>query len=320
MIVIYGIENLYEIRMDLRQLRYFLEIVEQGSLTAASRSLNVAQPALSLHLRNMEEQLNTKLLIRKTNGVEPTDAGELLRARARSILNDMARTKDEIRNLDKSPGGAVRLGLPGTISEIITLPLMEALVERYPRITLNVAEAMSGFVTGWLDEGRVDLAVLYASSFDHKSKDNKIVEEELVLIEAPVRSAAETVSFRVLSDKRLILPSKGHGLRDLVDGFAQGVGVQSEVAMEIDSYRNIKHLVCRGFGASILPLHAVTEEVANGTLSCARFVDPGLRRSAVIKRAGTVTRAQQAVEETIHEVVGRLVKDGLWVGASLTES
>ena len=95
--------------MDIRQLRYFLEIVEQNSITAASRTLNIAQPALSHHLRNMEQSLGVALLIRKPTGVEPTEAGHLLASRARSILNDIARTKDEIRNLDQSPVGTVRL-------------------------------------------------------------------------------------------------------------------------------------------------------------------------------------------------------------------
>ncbi|WP_367648095.1 LysR family transcriptional regulator [Ruegeria arenilitoris] len=306
--------------MDIRQLRYFLEIVEQGSLTAASRTLNVAQPALSLHLRNMEERLDTALLVRKASGVEPTEAGEILRSRARNILNELERTEDEIRNLDKSPGGAVRLGLSATISEILTLPLIDALQEKYPRITLNIADAMSGFVTEWLEEGRVDLAVLYNTSAGGQTNADVLVEEELVLIQPPDKPIAKEVSLRCLSEAPVILPSKGHGLRDLIESAARSRKIEVNVAMEIDSYRNTKHLVAKGFGNSVLPLHAVTNEVSEGSLTYTNFARSELRRGAILKRSGTPSRAQQAVEETIQEVVADLVQSGNWAGATLSTS
>ncbi|SEK09105.1 HTH-type transcriptional regulator CysL [Marinovum algicola] len=303
--------------MDVRQLRYFLEIVDQGSLSAASRSLNVAQPALSLHMRNMEERLQTDLLLRSARGSAPTEAGALLASRARAILADLARTEDEIRNLDKSPGGAVRLGLSVTISEILTLPLIEALQEKYPRITLNIADAMSGFVSGWLEEGRIDLALLYASASGHDIEQEALVEEELVLVQGAENSGQGFESLRDLQNLPMILPSKGHGLRDLLDSLATHAETPLRVTMEIDSYRNIKLLVAAGHGASILPLHAVREEIAEGRLLFQRMQTPVLRRKAVIRRTGTITRAQQAVEETIHDVVAELVQEGHWVGATL---
>ena len=98
--------------LDTKQLRYFYEIAQQGSVTAASQVLNVAQPALSLHLRRLEEQLGTRLMVRTRTGVMPTEAGQLLAERARHILAEIARTEDDIRSLDGAPAGVVRLG-PG---------------------------------------------------------------------------------------------------------------------------------------------------------------------------------------------------------------
>ncbi len=85
--------------MNLRQLRYFLAITDRGSITSAAEVLGVAQPALSLHLKNMEAELGTKLLERHAAGVTPTEAGRLLASRARSILDDVARMTDDIRTL-----------------------------------------------------------------------------------------------------------------------------------------------------------------------------------------------------------------------------
>jgi LysR family nitrogen assimilation transcriptional regulator len=105
--------------MDLRQLRYFLAIVEEGSISNAAKRGNVAQPALSVHMRKLEAELGAQLLVRGPRGVTPTEAGDLLANRARTLLSDMERSKEEVRSLGQEPVGTVRLGLPGTISSIL---------------------------------------------------------------------------------------------------------------------------------------------------------------------------------------------------------
>eukprot|EP00903_Cladosiphon_okamuranus_P001857 g1855.t1 len=249
--------------MDIRQLRYFLEIVEQGSLTKAAERVHVAQPALSLHVKNMEEQLGTQLLTRGRSGVRPTEAGELLVQRARRILDDLARTEDDIRNLDSDPAGIVRLGFPGTISAMVSLPLILAARKRYPRITLNITEAMSGFIGEWLSEGKIDLAVLYSRSREPQILSDLLLEEELVVVWPGASSPPETLDLAELAEEPMVLPSGAHGLRVLIDQTCQGLGFVPSIAMEIDSFNNIKRLVAAGFGPSILPLYAVAEEVAS---------------------------------------------------------
>ena len=134
--------------MDLRQLRYFTAIVEQGSFSKAATKLRVAQPALSQHLRHMEDELGVALLHRGTRGVLPTEAGERLLERARAILADFAELRDSVRGESAAPGGEVRIGLPGTVSEQFSVPLIEAARERYPAVRIRIAEAMSGFEIG----------------------------------------------------------------------------------------------------------------------------------------------------------------------------
>ncbi len=168
--------------MDLRQLRYFLTIVEQGSFSRAAAVLNVAQPALSIHLRKMEDALGTPLLIRRPQGVVPTEAGDLLALRARRILSEMARTEDEIRSLHSDPAGEVRLGFPATVSSILSVPLISAARDRYPRIRINIAEAMSGFVSEWLMDGRIDMAILYNDIGQKGLRSDLLLKEDLVML------------------------------------------------------------------------------------------------------------------------------------------
>ncbi|MEM9635055.1 MAG: LysR substrate-binding domain-containing protein [Pseudomonadota bacterium] len=307
--------------MDIRQLRYFLEIVEHGSLTRASEHLNVAQPALSLHLKNMEEQLGTRLLNRSRTGVTPTEAGNLLVLRARAILNDLARTEDDIRNLETDPTGIVHIGIPGTISGMIALPLIMAARERYPRITINIAEAMSGFIADWLSEGRVDIALLYSRSQEDGIVSELLLEEELVVLWQDEADAPQEMDLSDLEGIPLVLPSPPHGLRHLVDRKLGAIGLEPTIAIEIDSYSNIKRLVAAGVGASILPRYAVQDELEAGQLRVSRISAPGLWRDAFLLYPSNrpVTRAQEATRDLLRDVIADLLVTGAWAAARAAE-
>jgi LysR family nitrogen assimilation transcriptional regulator len=90
--------TLSEVNLDLRQLRYFVAIVEQGSFSRAAQVLNVAQPALSAHVRNMEADLGTNLLFRSAQGVMPTEAGTTLLRNARLVIEQVAAAEAEVRS------------------------------------------------------------------------------------------------------------------------------------------------------------------------------------------------------------------------------
>lgn len=307
--------------LDTRQMRYFLEIFKQGSITAASVTLGVAQPALSLHLRKLEEQLGTPLMQRQRSGVVPTEAGVLLAERARRILDEMSRTIDDIRTLGSDPSGVVRIGLPGTISSIVALPLITAARERYPLVTINIAEAMSGFITTWVAEDRVDLCILYREIGLPGFQSDLLLEESLVVISQTKDVKRDRLSLKELSGRQLVLPSQGHGLRDLVDKEFNAAGVTPSVALEIDSYANIKRLVANGFGSSILPVHAVQAERDAGTLSVSQINEKGLRRRAhlITPTSRPITRAQVLVTELLREIVSDLIRTKTWSGAQLLD-
>jgi len=303
--------------LDTKQLRYFYEIAQQGSVTRASQVLNVAQPALSLHLRRLEERLGTSLMLRTRTGVVPTEAGRLLMERARHILDEIARTQEDIRSLDGAPSGVVRLGLPGTISALVSLPLIKAARQRYPQITINIAEAMSGFISGWLREGKSDLAILYHPLQERGFRSDILLEEELVILWSQAFRMPPKAALSRLQGVPLVLPSRGNGLRDLIEEAFRAQGVSATVGIEIDSYANIKSLVAEGFGASILPAHAVQAETRTGAICTSRIANPGLwRRAHVIQpTARPATRAQTAIAQLLPQVVADLVAKGAWSGA-----
>nr|WP_273546375.1 LysR substrate-binding domain-containing protein [Xanthobacter sp. NFM-26] len=310
-------------RVDLRQLRYFIAIIERGSFSKAAAALNVAQPALSLHVRNMEAELNAQLLFRSAKGVVATEAGETLLRHARLIIDQLATAETEIRRHDEAPAGEVRLGLPGTISEILSVPLIMAARARYPAIKLRIAEAMSGFVLQWLREGHVDLALLYGAAPDATLVSQHMLSETLYLLspshppEGLRLPGGATLAYRQVAALPLILPSLTHGLRAQLEHEAAAIGVTLNTILEVDSYNNIKRLVENCVGCSILPYTAIAREVEEGRLRFRAIGKPVLKRTVHLARAATrpMTNAVAAIEALSRETLLALALDGRWSGA-----
>ena len=110
--------------MDIRQLRYFIAIVEARSFSRAAEQLHVAQPALSQHVLAMEAELGVALLYRGARGVVPTEEGLRLLDRAQAIQAQLAALHDHVRGREARPSGEVRFGMPGTVSEQLGVPLI----------------------------------------------------------------------------------------------------------------------------------------------------------------------------------------------------
>lgn len=305
-----------EADVDLRQMRYFVAIVDEGAFSRAAASLGVAQPALSLHVRKMEEELGTTLLLRTAGGVTPTEAGLHLAARARGLLAEMRSLEEELRGLGDQPSGVVRIGLPGTISVILSVPLIAKARAQYPRVKIVVAEAMSGFVRDWLGEGRIELGVLYGEIGEPGLRSSPLLEEELVLL-APPGTTTDEAGLAILADNPLILPSEAHGLRRMIEQSLRAEDLRVDPAIEIDSYPCIKRLVADGYGCSVLPWHAVAEEAAKGLVSVRRFARPRLWRRANLawNAARPLGQAAQCVQDLLRAEVGQLIATGVWVGA-----
>jgi LysR family nitrogen assimilation transcriptional regulator len=311
--------------IDMRQLRYFVAIVEQGSLSRAAEFLRVAQPALSLHVRNMEADLGTALLFRSPRGVEPTEAGSILLRHARTILEQLAVAEEEIRGHENDPEGEVRLGLPGTISQILAVPLIIAVHLRYPKIKLRIAEAMSGFVLEWMRDGRIDLAVLYGEAREHGIQTDPILHEPLHFFGQPERAEMDqlpppgsVLPFARILRLPLILPGDGHGLRESVKRDALSLGLEVETFIDVDSYSNIKLLVEEGLGYSVLPQNAIAAEIRDGRLQSWRVSEPAMCRRVHLAHSvdRPMTNAVRAVQELARETLRDLSRSNRWIGAT----
>ena len=149
--------------MNLRRLKYFVKIVDIGSLTQAADVLHIAQPALSQQIATLEGEFRQQLLVRTKRGVTPTEAGQILYRHAQIILRQFEQAQSDVNNTGESLSGQVSVGLaPGTAASALALPLLKAVRARHPAILLYLNENFGTMLSELVMNGRMDMAVLYA--------------------------------------------------------------------------------------------------------------------------------------------------------------
>lgn len=302
--------------MDIRHLRYFLAITEHGSFLAAAKKLRVAQPALSLHLRNMEEELGVKLLHRQARGVVPTEAGERLIRRAKIILSEFSLIQSDVAG-QEFPIGDARIGLPANITDLFGVQLIEASRHRYPEVRIRVVEGMTAFLLDWLAEGDLDIAIIYGGSIPKGLATHHAWTEEMRVF-APQgmgfdREANRPITFAEATALPLVIPGVKHGMREVLDAVAVSSGIALEPAIEIDSYRQIKQLVEGHLAYGVLPSTAIHQELSDGRFVSWPMIEPQIELKAYLSY--TVSRPLStpvmALGQLAWDALRRMVTQGM---------
>jgi LysR family nitrogen assimilation transcriptional regulator len=306
--------------MELRQLRYFVAIVDHGSLSRAALVLHVAQPALTQQLRQLEEELGVQLLHRSAQGVLSTDAGKVFYEHAQAILKQVADAQAAVVQSAERPSGSVTLGLPHSISGALALPLLAAIRQRYPEITLQLTEEITGSLAEQLRAGRINLAVLFDDGQLGSFTATPLVEEELRFIcraDAPEAAGKDSLPLRDVLDTTLILPGLQHGVRPRIESTARAAGLATRNVIEINSIAILKSAILAGMGATILPVAPVQVEVERGAMRALAIHDPAIARTVVLctSRNIPLTNAAAAVSRLVVQVAHALCTSGEWVGA-----
>jgi LysR family nitrogen assimilation transcriptional regulator len=308
--------------MELRQLRYFVAIVDHGSLSRAALVLHVAQPALTQQLRQLEEELGTQLLHRSAQGVLSTDAGKVFYEHAQAILKQVADAKSAVTQSAERPSGSVTLGLPHSISGALALPLLEAARAQYPEITLQLTEELTGNLAEQLKSGRVNLAVLFDDGQLTPFACTPLAEEEMRFICRADATFAQDKSSLTLAEAlqtTLILPGLQHGVRPRIESVARAAGLAIQNVIEINSIAILKSAILADMGATILPVAPVQAEIERGLMRSHPIHSPVISRTVVLctSRNIPLTNAAAAVARLVEQVAARLCAEGSWQGATL---
>lgn len=297
--------------MDSRQLRYFVRVVEAGSLTRAAQGLHVAQSAVSMHMRNLEQELGVALLQRSRAGVVPTAQGRLLLEHAQAILRQFEQARQEVVALGREPYGEVALGIPATVAPILVRPLLDHLRQHLPKVVPHVVEAMSGYLLEWLHAGRLDAAILFDVQPLAGLRHTVIGKERMHLVGPPgVFREGQSVRMSNLSAYPLIIPGRLHGMNLLIHRAATQAGTTLDVRVEVDSVAEMISLVRAGYGYTILAPMGFHQELAQGRVSVASLSAPTMQRSLVgaTVEARPLSQATAMLMDVAHQILADFIR------------
>ncbi|MGS1009227.1 LysR family transcriptional regulator [Achromobacter anxifer] len=308
--------------MELRQLRYFVRVVEAGSIGRAAQSIGMVTSALSQQISRLEGELSTRLLRRSASGVEPTDAGLAFFRQAQLALrhaDDAVQAAQQARL-----AGHVSVGLPSTTAAILGAPFVLAMNERYPDIRLHLVEALSGHLSDMLNGRMLDLAIVFQAESARRWSVTPLLDEPLFLLARPGMPglpAGETTRIEAIAHLPLVLPSGRHGLRALVNNAYQQSGRTPLVAVEVDGLPVLMDVVQLGHVATIQPSSAMAR-IAPGQLHMARIDDAHLYRRNLLASLSEdeLSPAALAARLVLADVSRTLAREGKWPVVALHDS
>jgi LysR family tcuABC transcriptional regulator len=300
--------------MELRQFRYFVRVVELGSMSRAALDLGVVQSALSQQISRLEGELATRLLQRSSKGVVPTEAGLAFFREAQLTLRHADQASRAAQQSRLS--GSVSVGLAPTTGSVLGLPLMQAMRERYPDVRLHMVESLSGHLSTMLNARQLDLAVLFDTHPARRWSVTPLLEEKLFLI-GPRRDGGKPAPRRV----RLALNSGAHGLRSTLDAAFVRAGFVPTVSTEIDSLAMLMEAVGAGLGCTIQPWAALGRFAdAQERFQLSEIADARVRRlnSLCSLSDDELSPAGLAARVVLAGCARELVQAGRWGGATLS--
>jgi LysR family nitrogen assimilation transcriptional regulator len=305
--------------VNLKQLNYFVKIVEAQNMTRAAEGLHIAQPALSQQIALLEEELGVALLTRSARGIQATPQGDLLYRHAKSILRQVDNTRILLTKNEGDVTGNVSVGMPSSTAKLLALRLMRCVKERYPSIVLELVDVPSADLIALVRHGRVDFSLI---PDPQKPKDIRFAPlfcEELYLMTYPgAITGTKAVSFKKISEFPLILPSAPNTLRSRLEHAFLKAHLNLNLFGEASTSAILIPAVRAGLAATVLPYSAAHEEILNRQIEM-HSIGTGFARDVYLCSSNTlsVSPATSTVIALCKEVVEDLVKRGTWKGCRL---
>ncbi|ECV0700164.1 tricarballylate utilization LysR family transcriptional regulator TcuR [Salmonella enterica subsp. enterica serovar Kentucky] len=305
--------------MELRQLRYFVRIIETGSMGSAAQDLDIGVSALSQQMSRLENELAIRLLQRTSRGVTPTNAGLAFYSQAQLALRHADDAILAAREARLS--GHVSVGMAPSTASILGIPFIHAMQENYADVRLHVVESLSGNLERMINTRQIDLAVVFQKDKILRWSARPILEEQLFLIGSHALLAAlpdNPITPEQLAGIPLIMPSQGHGLRGRLDAVCQEHALNVEIVAEIDGLALLMRAVRDGLGSTLQPGAAISH-LDNDALRVIGVHNPVLSRPNFLVSLSDdeLTPAGLAARVVLTKVMRQLVDAGEWPGATL---
>jgi DNA-binding transcriptional LysR family regulator len=256
--------------VEIRQLRYFISALRHGSLRVAAREHFVTQPAVSIQLKKLEDELGEKLYVRRGRRVEPTQAGALVLASAEVIVDRADTLRERLGAVRSLHRGSLKMGSIDAASIYVLPDVFRVFRERYPGIDVQVIVADSQSLIAALGAGAIELAVVTLPLHGESYGVVPVYEDRMVVVAHPrhelTRARRRGRVLEKLAEMGFITYPARSTTRRLIEKVFLDHGLTPKVTMEMSSPEAIKKLTEAGLGPSILPAQVVANEVKTGTL------------------------------------------------------
>jgi LysR family transcriptional regulator, nitrogen assimilation regulatory protein len=293
--------------MDYTAWKLFLDAAEHGSLSKVAVAHGTSQPYISRRISELEEECGGRLFERTGRGVVLTELGQRIAPKVRAWIAGTDQLVNDVRTSAGTPIGKVRIGsLPSTAHPLVST-LYKRLKERYPLIQLAVREGQGAQLETWLEDGSVDLAILYRTSGSPRDGDTYLVETSTYLVSAagdPLTSP-KTVRFSELHNLPLVLFCRPSSWRNYLEQISAERNIALNVALEADSLSLQTHVVAEGEIYALLGPYAIAAASKGSRLQSSKLVDPVVTRhiALAMSRQGNLTLACRTVMQVARDIV-----------------
>jgi len=245
--------------MDLRQIQYFICLYEEQSVTRAAKRLNIVQPALSMQITRLEAEVGQALFTRTPRGMLATPAADEMYNLFLPILAAFSAAKSKVVHDGKSLTGHVRLGLIASIGHSVLASVLTRFNVEHPKVTLAVTEGLTESLCERVTQGHLDLAFVNQPHTHPSLAKEFVMREEIVVASSPNHGIElpHQVGLKDVLAHPLILPTRNHGARCLLDQYARRHGATFMPTLELDSIMAQALMISQGpylgfFGQSII--------------------------------------------------------------------
>lgn len=241
--------------MDIRQLRYFMAIVEEGQISRAAKRLHIAQPPLSLQLKLLEEELGVQLIERNTRSMQPTSAGHALYQRAEQIVGLIDAATKEVREQDGAMRGVLPIGSPPALGSLFIPDRIRDFHARYPEVRFQWREGNTFRILELLDANVIEFGIVRLPVREGAFDMIPLMTEPWVAIVPKKKRLPKAITLSQLAQSPLLLMHRQSGIRahDMVlDAFASA-GLAPSIFCESDNVLALLSLAERGVGVAIMP-------------------------------------------------------------------
>jgi LysR family transcriptional regulator, hydrogen peroxide-inducible genes activator len=241
--------------MDIRQLRYFVSVVNAGSFTKAAEQLGITQPSLSQQIRALEKAVGNPLFERLGRSIRLTVHGQALLQPAMGILQRVEEANHTIARLNDGVRGQLRVGIIPTVMPYLIAPNIRGFLDRFSDVQLCLVEETTSHLIQQLQSGDLDLAICGLPVRNQDIVCSEFLREPLFLAvpEDHPFAKQEKVSAHDLRNERFLLLKEGHCLRDDVLLSCPQVKTKLRSSFESDQMASIFELVRGGFGVTVVP-------------------------------------------------------------------